>query len=128
MLPYEDVLDYTSFAIFFSEKDVLDHPDMNIFDILAQQPESEIKRLQRNGQRVKRHFVYHEGRPEPGDAFDMLVSGQKCISRDWTSRSLRRMIPQVRQLAQVSYNSRRLKNMLQRASYKRPQQEVFVSS
>ena len=74
MLPYEDVLDYSSFAIFFSEQNLLNYPNRNIFDILASTPSSEIARLQTNGKKVKRHFVYNEGRPEPGDAFDMFVS------------------------------------------------------
>lgn len=74
MLPYEDVLDYSSFALFFSEQDLLNRPDTNIFDVLEGIPQSEIRRLQRNGRKVKRHFTYHEGRPVPGDAFDMFVS------------------------------------------------------
>lgn len=75
MLPYEDVLNYSSFAVFFSEQDLLRHPDQNVFDTLASMPPSEVQRLQANGRIVRRHFIYHKGKPKPGDAFDMFVSG-----------------------------------------------------
>lgn len=74
MLPYEDVIDYSSFSVFFSEQELLDDPNTNIMDILDAMPSSEIKRLQENVRRVKKHFIYHDGAPEPGDAFDMFVS------------------------------------------------------
>ena len=74
MLPYEDVIDYSSFSVFFSEQELLDNPDTNIMDILDAMPSSEIKRLQQNGRQVKKHFIYHDSAPEPGDAFDMFVS------------------------------------------------------
>lgn len=82
MLPYEDVIDYSSFAVFFSEQELLDNPDTNIMDALEAMPIREIQRLQENGRKVKKHFIYHEGAPEPGDAFDMFVSLNLPISEE----------------------------------------------
>lgn len=79
MLPYEDIIDYSSFSVFFSEQELLDDPDTNIMDILDAMPSGEIKRLQENGRKVKKHFIYHDGVPEPGDAFDMFVSDWSLI-------------------------------------------------
>lgn len=79
MLPYEDVLDYSAFAIFFSEQDLLSNPKSNIFDILSKLPASEVERLQANGRKAIKHFTFSEGRPQPGDAFDMFVSRNNRI-------------------------------------------------
>lgn len=74
MLPYEDLLDYSSFVVFVSEQDVLQVEDFNLFDLLGSIPKLDIKRLQENGKKVKKHFIFHRGDVVPGDAFDMFVS------------------------------------------------------
>lgn len=76
MLPYQDMLDYSKFAIFLPESEVLDNPDYDIFDVLDSIPQKELDRLRRNGRIAKKHFIFHEGKPQPGDAFDMMVSGK----------------------------------------------------
>jgi hypothetical protein len=47
-----------------------------------------VRRLQRAGQRVRQHFVYTDGPPQPGDALDMLVGELELRGRMY--RSLRR--------------------------------------
>lgn len=74
MLPYEELLDYSSFVIFVSEQELLQKPDFNLFELLEQIPKKEVRRLQANGRAVKRHFTFHPGDIVPGDAFDMFVS------------------------------------------------------
>lgn len=74
MLPYEDLLDYSAFVVFISEQDVLNIPAFNLFDLLESIPKNDVKRLQENGKKVKKHFIFHKGDIVPGDAFDMFVS------------------------------------------------------
>lgn len=73
MLPYEDLLEYSSFVVFVSEQDVLKVPGFNLFELLGSIPAGDIQRLQENGRKVKKHFTFHKGDVVPGDAFDMFV-------------------------------------------------------
>ena len=78
MLPYQDILDYTKFVLFLPEERLLrsdDDTDMkfDIFDVLEAVSTERIAAYQEQGRRVRRHFVYHDGKPEPGDAFDLMV-------------------------------------------------------
>lgn len=85
MLPYQDMLDYSKFVVFLPESEVLDNPDYDIFDVLDAIPQSELDRLRHNGRIVKKHFVFHEGKPLPGDAFDMMVCWNTLIeSREFS--------------------------------------------
>jgi hypothetical protein len=77
MLPYEEFLDYSSFVVFVSESSLLSRPADNLFDLLEAIPKSEVRRLQQNGKRVRRHFSFTQGEVVPGDAFDMFVSREK---------------------------------------------------
>lgn len=81
MLPYQDMIDYSKFAIFLPESEVLDNPEYDIFDVLDSIPQKELDRLRRNGRIVKKHFIFHEGKPQPGDAFDMMVSIQPLFGQ-----------------------------------------------
>lgn len=73
-LPYQDMLNYGKFAIFLPELTILDAKgEIDIFQILEKVSPEEIASLQKYGRLVKRHFTYHEGKPQPGDAFDLLV-------------------------------------------------------
>lgn len=83
MLPYQDMLDYSKFAIFLPESEVLDNPDYDIFDVLDSIPQEELDRLRKNGRIVKKHFVFHEGKPQPGDAFDMMVSFKSVFKQSF---------------------------------------------
>lgn len=75
MLPYQDVLDYSKFAVFLSEESILQQPEVyDMFEVLDAIPSETVLSLQQQGQRAKRHFVYHEDPPVPGDALDMMVS------------------------------------------------------
>lgn len=74
MLPYEDMLEYSAFVVFISEQDVLKIPDFNLLELLDSIPKQDVKLLQENGKKVRKHFTYHKGDVVPGDAFDMFVS------------------------------------------------------
>jgi hypothetical protein len=60
---------------------------MEILSAIARDT-ARVQRLQRAGQRVRRHFVYTDGTPQPGDALDMLVGELEVRGRMY--RSLRR--------------------------------------
>lgn len=113
MLPFEDLLDYSSFVVFVSEQDVLEVSDFNLFELLASIPEHDVRRLQENGRKVRKHFTFHRGDVVPGDAFDMFVS--LLIVGMFVRGRLTRP-EQVRSLASVSFNGRRLRHMIRRST------------
>lgn len=76
MLPFEEFLDYSAFVVFISEQDFLKVPDFNLLDLLESIPHEDVKRLQENGKKVRKHFIFHKGDVVPGDAFDMFVSAR----------------------------------------------------
>ncbi|KAI9105554.1 exostosin family-domain-containing protein [Phlyctochytrium arcticum] len=92
MLPYEDLIDYKSFMVFISVKQIMT-PGYNFMDELAKIPQERVEQMQRNMLLVRKHFVWREGAPEPGDPLDMmvrnlarqamLVRGFKRIAEDW---------------------------------------------
>jgi hypothetical protein len=114
MLPYEDMLEYSAFVVFISEQDVLKIPDFNLLELLDSIPKQDVKLLQENGKKVRKHFTYHKGDVVPGDAFDMFVSVSWSKRRFTLSNPS--CTPQVRSLALVNFNGRRLRNMIKRAS------------
>jgi hypothetical protein len=114
MLPYEDMLDYSAFVVFISEQDVLKIPDFNLFELLDSIPKQDVGRLQANGKKVRKHFTFHRGDVVPGDAFDMFVSVSWLTRRSTLSNPS--CLTQVRSLALVNFNGRRLRNMIRRTS------------
>ena len=68
---WENFVDYSSFAVFVAEDDVIHG---KLFSILRQIPQDRIETLQSNLKLVRRHFVYNTTHaPSEGDALDMLV-------------------------------------------------------
>lgn len=74
ILPYHNLIDYTKFCVFLSEKQILTDPSYDIFEILESIPNDRIAQLEHYGRLARRHFTYQQGKPLPGDAFDLLVS------------------------------------------------------
>ncbi|KAI8816572.1 exostosin family-domain-containing protein [Fimicolochytrium jonesii] len=78
ILPYEDFVDWESVAIFIPESKIFE-PGYNFVDELAKIPQSRIKEMQEAMLRVRRHFIWHDGPSQPGDAMDMMV---RQLARD----------------------------------------------
>eukprot|EP01060_Flectonema_neradi_P018399 TRINITY_DN25229_c0_g1_i1.p1 TRINITY_DN25229_c0_g1~~TRINITY_DN25229_c0_g1_i1.p1 ORF type:complete len:495 (+),score=31.32 TRINITY_DN25229_c0_g1_i1:37-1521(+) len=71
LYPYENLLDYSEFAIFVNERDVLDG---RLVEILRSIPQETITSMRANLLKIRHHFVYPtDGPPTPGDALDTLV-------------------------------------------------------
>lgn len=72
MLPFQALLDYSKFTISLPQQVILDgHLDM--FEVLLEITQEEIEALQYYGRLAKKHFMFNEGKPQPGDALDLLV-------------------------------------------------------
>ena len=67
ILPFSDILDWSSFAILVPESEW-----ENVFDILSQIDEKRYNYLQNNLKSAIKHFCYHK-KPIPGDAFYMTM-------------------------------------------------------
>lgn len=67
---WENFIDYASFAVFVPEDAVMNG---KLFDILRAISPARIEEMQRNLNQVRKHFVFHSGVPEEGDALDMIV-------------------------------------------------------
>merc|ERR1712093_643040 len=97
VLPFQDMLDYSKFAIFVPESTLRgsegETTDNDLLQILEKVSPEEIASLQRNGKKVRKHFTYTEGKPQPGDAFDLLI----------------------REMAHTNYRNRAMKSVWQRA-------------
>lgn len=70
---FESQIDYTSFAVFVPESEVIAG---NLVSILQKiyANKTHIRMLRNNLNLVRDHFVYHEGKPQKGDALDMLAN------------------------------------------------------
>eukprot|EP00756_Hemistasia_phaeocysticola_P045052 Hpha_TRINITY_DN18821_c0_g1::TRINITY_DN18821_c0_g1_i1::g.26308::m.26308 len=92
---FENLLNYSSFAVFMPEDDVIGG---RMIDKLRSIPPEEIREKQRNLLRVRRHFTYNtSGPPLPGDALDLLV--RQLSLRGSILRSYRRWWSSNRQLS-----------------------------
>ena len=69
---WESTLDYSSFAVFIPEADVMAGKLVATLKAIAANATHQ-RLLRENLLQVRRHFVYHEGAPQPGDALDMLA-------------------------------------------------------
>ena len=101
LLPFESFLDWSSFALFIPERQFLYDPTFNLGETLAGIPLDQIRRMQKNLEMVKKHFVWHEDRIEPGDVIDMLVS-TSFVSHE----TLMKKCLQVREMALGSLKMR----------------------
>ncbi len=69
---WESQIDYAAFAVFVPEEEVIAGNLMAILQRVASNA-TRMRELRGNLRLVQRHFVYHDGKPRPGDALDMLA-------------------------------------------------------
>jgi hypothetical protein len=86
LYPFENFIDYSTFAVFVHEEDVING---KLFDILRRIPADRVKQLQANLRKVRSHFEYRvDGPPRPGDALDSLA--RQLVLRGSLYRQYRR--------------------------------------
>ena len=74
ILPYAAMINYRKFAIFVPEHRVMTDTEFDIFnDVLLKLTTEEIESYKHYGREVRKHFTYHDAKPQPGDAFDLMV-------------------------------------------------------
>ncbi|KAL2635155.1 hypothetical protein R1flu_006634 [Riccia fluitans] len=67
ILPFNDVLNWSSFSLTVPEDDI-----PNLRDILLSIPEKTYRRMQRRLSKIRKHFIWHE-QPVEYDAFHMIL-------------------------------------------------------
>jgi len=86
LYPFENFIDYSTFAVFVHEEDVING---KLFDILRKIPAERIKAMQANLRKVRSYFEYRtDGPPRPGDALDALA--RQLVLRGSLYRQYRR--------------------------------------
>lgn len=84
---WESTLDYSAFAVFVPEHEVISGNLVKILQCIAANS-TRMSTLRENLAKVRRHFVYHRGVPQEGDALDMLT--KELATRGALMRQYRR--------------------------------------